>query len=177
MGCTQSAPEDVIVEPRKKPRKLQYSEADIRVICSLKLDCLTETPRLFCATVLVSPALTTSTQKISEESLAKHTNDNGAVPKPQQPQPKRGSVAPGYSSGASSYEGSDEEDDECDRFAIDRSGHSDILALSALRQEMVEEGDITKTVVRIEVSGRWERKASRLRAHDCFLWVHSVSLV
>lgn len=31
------------------------------------------------------------------------------------------------------------------------SKHSDILALSDLRQEMVAEGDLTKTVVRIEV--------------------------
>jgi len=33
------------------------------------------------------------------------------------------------------------------------SRHSDILALSDLRQEMVAEGDLTKTVVRIEVCG------------------------
>jgi hypothetical protein len=32
------------------------------------------------------------------------------------------------------------------------SRHSDILALSDLRQEIVADGDLTKTVVRIEVS-------------------------
>ena len=60
-------------------------------------------------------------------------------------------IRPGYSSGASSYEGSVGDDDDFDK-DLRVSRHSDILALSDLRQEMVAEGDLTKTVVRIEVS-------------------------
>lgn len=58
-------------------------------------------------------------------------------------------IRPGYSSGASSYDGSVGGDDEDRDLRVSR--HSDILALSDLRQEMVAEGDLTKTVVRIEV--------------------------
>ena len=43
------------------------------------------------------------------------------------------------------------DDDDFDK-DLRVSRHSDILALSDLRQEMVAEGDLTKTVVRIEVS-------------------------
>jgi hypothetical protein len=70
-------------------------------------------------------------------------------------------VRPGYSSGASSYDGSvtgDEDDDLDDAGAggvrsdeLAASRHSDILALGTLRQDIVAEGDLTKTVVRIEV--------------------------
>ena len=78
-------------------------------------------------------------------------------------------VRPGYSSGASSYDGSvtGEDDEDMDmnglgggtpgrdvRFGTDElamSRHSDILALGTLRQDIVAEGDLTKTVVRIEV--------------------------
>jgi hypothetical protein len=79
------------------------------------------------------------------------------------------SVRPGYSSGASSYEGSvtdDNLDDHAgmgmgtegggsDDLAISR--HSDILALGTLRQEMVATGDLTNTVVRIEVCSLTDR--------------------
>lgn len=58
-------------------------------------------------------------------------------------------IRPGYSSGASSYDGSVGGDDEDRDLRVSR--HSDILALSELRSEMVAEGDLTKTVVRIEV--------------------------
>jgi hypothetical protein len=66
-------------------------------------------------------------------------------------------IRPGYSSGASSYDGSVGDDlsgadDELNDIVMQKSRHSDILALSDLRQEMVAEGDLTKTVVRIEVS-------------------------
>jgi hypothetical protein len=61
-------------------------------------------------------------------------------------------VRPGYSSGASSFSDSDENETTEDvDFAKDRSRHSDILALSRLREEMVADGDLAKTVVRIEV--------------------------
>lgn len=61
-------------------------------------------------------------------------------------------IRPGYSSGASSYDGSVGGDDFMDEEGLRVSRHSDILALSELRQEMVAEGDLAKTVVRIEVS-------------------------
>jgi hypothetical protein len=74
---------------------------------------------------------------------------------------KEWKVQPGYSSGASSYSGSDAdwEDGENDGSTLLRSHstlevsshHSDILDLSTLRKEMMAEGDLTKTVVRIEV--------------------------
>ena len=67
-------------------------------------------------------------------------------------------IRPGYSSGASSYDGSVGGDDEDRDLRVSR--HSDILALSDLRQEMVAEGDLTKTVVRIEVGGN-ERTSKR----------------
>lgn len=61
-------------------------------------------------------------------------------------------VRPGYSSGASSYDGSmnEEEEDEFEK-SLNVSRHNEVLALDALRQEMVADGDLTKTVVRIEV--------------------------
>ena len=77
-------------------------------------------------------------------------------------------VRPGYSSGASSFSGSDSEfDDGQDQDAdlmsrldlatanrdINISTHSDILALGTLRQEMIADGDLAKAVVRIEVCG------------------------
>jgi len=63
-------------------------------------------------------------------------------------------IRPGYSSGASSYDGSVGGDDDLDGEQDMRvSRHTNILALSDLRQEMVAEGDLTKTVVRIEVCG------------------------
>eukprot|EP00522_Entomoneis_paludosa_P007034 CAMPEP_0172445872 /NCGR_PEP_ID=MMETSP1065-20121228/5650_1 /TAXON_ID=265537 /ORGANISM="Amphiprora paludosa, Strain CCMP125" /LENGTH=822 /DNA_ID=CAMNT_0013196885 /DNA_START=74 /DNA_END=2542 /DNA_ORIENTATION=- len=72
-------------------------------------------------------------------------------------------VRPGYSSGASSYDGSEagetDHEEEDDAFLLHQpvdhlqtSRHSDILALDTLRQEMVADGDLTKTVVRIEPS-------------------------
>jgi hypothetical protein len=70
-------------------------------------------------------------------------------------------VPQGYSSGASSFSGSEasfDSDNEQDvngafarRASMEVSRHSDILDLSSLRQEMMAEGDLTKTVVRIEV--------------------------
>ena len=71
-------------------------------------------------------------------------------------------VRPGYSSGASSYSGSDAEDPSSDLARFDLatanrelnvSTHSDILGLSTLRQEMIADGDLAKTMVRIEVRG------------------------
>ena len=72
-------------------------------------------------------------------------------------------VRPGYSSGASSYSGSDAEDEfgsDLARFdlatanrELNVSTHSDILGLSTLRQEMIADGDLAKTMVRIEVRG------------------------
>lgn len=71
-------------------------------------------------------------------------------------------VRPGYSSGASSYAGSDAgsdmelrpEDEEVtatrERIATEGSMHTHILDLSSLRQEMVNGGDLARTVVRIE---------------------------
>jgi hypothetical protein len=79
-------------------------------------------------------------------------------------------VQPGYSSGASSYSGSDggssmDGDYEYgggenggsgySSSRLEASRHSDILDLSTLRQEMMAEGDLTKTVVRIEVRHTW----------------------
>lgn len=66
-------------------------------------------------------------------------------------------LRPGYSSGASSFSGSDagsfdSGEDGAAMYEFDRSRHhSAILDLAALRQEMMIEGDLTKTVVRIEV--------------------------
>jgi len=74
------------------------------------------------------------------------------------------SVRPGYSSGASSYAGSDLDDDEAlsdselmyehqlaNAAALeDRSRHSDTLALGRLREEIANEGQLAGTVVRIE---------------------------
>ena len=79
-------------------------------------------------------------------------------------------VRPGYSSGASSYDGSITDEDELDGMGLGTidgsprkdqlnvSRHSDILALGDLRQELVADGDLTKTVVRIEVSQRLRLK-------------------
>lgn len=63
-------------------------------------------------------------------------------------------VVPGYSSGASSYAGSDAGSDN--EFLLDglpemrATNHSDILALGDLKQEMIADGDLAKTMVRIE---------------------------
>jgi len=70
---------------------------------------------------------------------------------------KEWAVRPGYSSGASSYEGSDAGDAHSDfelydhsSLSIDRSRHSDTLALGSLRKEICSEGTLSGTVVRIE---------------------------
>jgi hypothetical protein len=70
-------------------------------------------------------------------------------------------IRPGYSSGASSYSGSEIDDNgglssskEFDMTGLGDfhvSTHSDILALGTLRQEMMADGDLAKAVVRIEV--------------------------
>lgn len=44
----------------------------------------------------------------------------------------------------------EEEEDEFEK-SLNVSRHNEVLALDALRQEMVADGDLTKTVVRIEV--------------------------
>ena len=76
-------------------------------------------------------------------------------------------IRPGYSSGASSFSGSDTEFDNHEAEALSRfdlaaanhdlnvSTHSDILALGTLRQEMIADGDLAKAVVRIEVRLQW----------------------
>ncbi|KAL7570218.1 hypothetical protein ACA910_020645 [Epithemia clementina (nom. ined.)] len=69
----------------------------------------------------------------------------------------RFSVRPGYSSGASSFDGSVTVEDgeraaEKIHLLERKLSSSDILGLSSLRQEMVADGDLTKTVVRIEPS-------------------------
>lgn len=74
-----------------------------------------------------------------------------AAPKSASERRNEFAIRPGYSSGASSYDGSVGGDDDFDDRELRISRHSDILALSDLRQEMVAEGDLTKTVVRIEV--------------------------
>ena len=121
-------------------------------------------------------------RNLSEESLTNNKNS-----KPQQPQPKEyryktpnppgpstisktgdfrkeWKVQPGYSSGASSFSGSDAGSMDGDfenggysshTKALEVSRHSDILDLSTMRQEMMAEGDLTKTVVRIEVRNRF----------------------
>ena len=64
-------------------------------------------------------------------------------------------VRPGYSSGASSYEGSDVDEEEKMALADEHflsNSRSHILDLVTLREEMKEKGDIASTVVRIEVS-------------------------
>ncbi|KAL7570217.1 hypothetical protein ACA910_020644 [Epithemia clementina (nom. ined.)] len=117
-----------------------------------------------------------TTEKV--ESAASVLAPKPVPPTPKVPEdtPKKGSgikkaaeqrraeyaVRPGYSSGASSYDGSLLGDDDDYRLEDDQlaaaddslhtSRHSDILALSSLRQEMVADGDLTKTVVRIEPS-------------------------
>jgi len=78
---------------------------------------------------------------------------------------KEWTVRPGYSSGASSYGGSDIDDNEAlsdselygehalsggGACGLDRSRHSDTLALGKLREEIANEGSLTGTVVRIE---------------------------
>lgn len=72
-------------------------------------------------------------------------------------------VRPGYSSGASSFDGSGsavtmldgvrvaERIDVIDSPPRRSASTSDVLGLSNLRKEMVADGDLTKTVVRIEV--------------------------
>jgi len=62
-------------------------------------------------------------------------------------------VRPGYSSGASSYAGSDAGSDDEFRMMdaeMNVSRHTDILALSALKEEMMADGDLAKAMVRIE---------------------------
>lgn len=71
-------------------------------------------------------------------------------------------VRPGYSSGASSFGGSDVGDDDFaalsdseligleNELVLDRSRHSDTLALGRLQQEIRTEGNLAGTVVRIE---------------------------
>jgi hypothetical protein len=120
-------------------------------------------------------------RNVSEESLLKNSKSSPDAQQPPQkeyryttPHPPQGStisktgdlrkkwkVQPGYSSGASSYSGSDAGslDDEDGGFnlstrPLELSRHSDILDLSTMRQEMMAEGDLTKTVVRIEVRNR-----------------------
>jgi hypothetical protein len=95
---------------------------------------------------------TTTTTK----SAPRPTTSNGSRPRTATERRSDFAIRPGYSSGASSYDGSvgddlsnNDVDDELN--GMQKSRHSDILALSDLRQEMVAEGDLTKTVVRIEV--------------------------
>jgi hypothetical protein len=139
-----------------------------------------------------SPTASMSERNTSEESLLKNPKPQDSPPKmqeqhieatttirsatilkPKQPEGssvsakgdfrKEWKVPQGYSSGASSYSGSDMSSLDGDAERRDSSGalnghhslevsrHSDILDLSSLRQEMMAEGDLTKTVVRIEV--------------------------
>lgn len=86
-------------------------------------------------------------------------------------------VHPGYSSGASSYSGSDrgEDDDDDDEAAArhhhqrsSSSRHSGILALSALRDEMAADGDLAKTLVRIEVR-RFIYSVTLVQYGNCWL--------
>lgn len=60
-------------------------------------------------------------------------------------------VRPGYSSGASSYSGSDLDEDEFSADEKVKQSKSTILDLMTLKEEMKEKGDIASTVVRIEV--------------------------
>jgi hypothetical protein len=90
------------------------------------------------------------------KSAPRPTTSNGSRPRTATERRSDFAIRPGYSSGASSYDGSvgddltnNDVDDELN--GMQKSRHSDILALSDLRQEMVAEGDLTKTVVRIEV--------------------------
>mmetsp|Transcript_20890 Transcript_20890/g.45316 ORF Transcript_20890/g.45316 Transcript_20890/m.45316 type:complete len:791 (-) Transcript_20890:118-2490(-) len=88
----------------------------------------------------------------SADNINDDDNDNGsATPKSALQRRADFAVRPGYSSGASSYDGSITDDDEDDFGAqLQTSRHSDILALDTLKQEMVADGDLTKNVVRIE---------------------------
>lgn len=85
------------------------------------------------------------------------------LPRSTEDRRKEWTIRPGYSSGASSYSGSDAGDaanSDPELYtevlggkhnpAMDRSRHSDICALHNLRQEMVEQGDLSSAVVRIE---------------------------
>ena len=100
-----------------------------------------------------STVSTTTTSKKADDPVEQHhPSSDGWI------------VRPGYSSGASSYSGSDAGDDDDDD-ALGENGsprlprqrksevlsHSTILGLSTLRQDIREEGDLAKTVVRIEV--------------------------
>ena len=122
-------------------------------------------------------AATTTTGKSSSTTTPSANKNNTHTTTPARGALQRRTeyaVRPGYSSGASSYDGSlwdgdtDHEDDDNDTKDLDTSTtdhpskpkndndlrtsrHSDILALSTLRQELVADGDLTKTVVRIEV--------------------------
>ena len=92
------------------------------------------------------PTTTTITTSSQDGTSSSHHNNN-----------KR-TVRPGYSSGASSIDCSDLEDDDDEEEHNNKeqrratSRQSQILALDTLRQTLVAGGDLTQTVVRIEVS-------------------------
>lgn len=103
-------------------------------ICSVALT------TLFSALRLHLPSAT-----LSERTIPNGTSDASSrnVPPGTIPSAKgipKSSFSRGYSSGASSYEGSDLDEGEASKGAMDRSSHSNILGLQGLRQEMLTEG-------------------------------------
>ena len=113
--------------------------------------------------------LTSNTKKTSDDSVATASTKPVLDPKSDIPQrrssarqgkPNEWAVQPGYSSGASSLDGSDDDSDHggsprgsrSKRNGLDRSKHSETLGLGELRQEMAENGDICQSVVRIETT-------------------------
>lgn len=90
----------------------------------------------------------------SPTETAKVAVINPTLPSSAKQRQKEWVVRPGYSSGASSYSGSDADDSERKRDSPGVVHYSDssILDLSTLRQEMQADGDLAKTMVRMEVS-------------------------
>lgn len=163
MGCgpSKEAAAAVSVEAAKEsvpPRKCYFI---LFLFLQTKVSWLTH-HFLFTVWLTPSPDKTnskntaTSTQEQEDSLLIKGSSSNKQL-KPLSDHTKKSSedrrhdwkIRPGYSSGASSYDGSEiEEEDVSTTSDINRSG---ILDLVNLRQEMQERGDIATGVVRIEV--------------------------
>ena len=182
MGCGQSKAAAAVVstkETRAVSRKfLRMNANNISVALLFRLTfCVAS--RFYSWTICSSSSLSapkaaqagndqhsthSSTQKPSQKSNNGQTTAAApqitptSVSRPKTTAERRNEFAirPGYSSGASSYASSYDGSvggDDLEDGDLKVSRHSDILALSDLRQEMVAEGDLTKCVVRIEVRG------------------------
>ena len=133
MGCSQSKEEVVAtVPPRETAKGMQPARTDSRVFQSILLTSSAAT-----ATSSEGTAPLSKSSAYSATLVSKAT----AIPKPKV------NFARGYSSGASSYEGSEFDGDVIDDgnlsgrgVGIDASTHSDLLGIQSLREELRNEG-------------------------------------